>query len=372
MIKIIVLAKNIDGGTGTFIRDLFNLDKKNSVQIKILVLDQPKYRKNVKKMSPILFKGNNIQEYFFSISNLKEFYNQLVWLKKQINELKPDIVLTIDFHCLIIAQICKKLFFPQLKIIATIHNNIKEVIKHKVASLFQPILYFITRICLNNSNEVISVSKNLSKNIKTLFELKKSPRTIYYGLNHPFNKKSGNKIKKIISMGRFFPQKDFNSIIDAFAIVNKKLKSCQLQLVGDGPDKNKLKNYVKKHGIKNIEFTGWIDKSVNVLSKSDLFVFSSNWEGFGYVIIEAMSQGLPVIATDTPFGPREILDNGKYGILVPMKDPQAMADAMYELLNDKKKYNYYSKKSLQRAKYFSLDKMLNAYKKIFMQLNKIT
>ncbi len=135
--------------------------------------------------------------------------------------------------------------------------------------------------------------------------------------------------------------------------------------------KKYLKNYVKKLKIeKNVQFFGWVKNIYEYLKKSSVFVFSSKREGFGYVLLEAMSCGLPVISTNTPFGPAEILDNGKYGILVPMKNPQAMADAIYELLTDDKKYNYYKKKSLERVKYFSLDKMLKSYKKLIMNLVK--
>jgi len=84
-----------------------------------------------------------------------------------------------------------------------------------------------------------------------------------------------------------------------------------------------------------------------------------------------MSQRLPIISTDTPFGLSEILDNGKYGILVPVGNEKAMAEAMYTLLTDEKKYHYYSQKSLGRAKYFSLGKMLKAYKKVILEALKI-
>jgi glycosyltransferase involved in cell wall biosynthesis len=77
-----------------------------------------------------------------------------------------------------------------------------------------------------------------------------------------------------------------------------------------------------------------------------------------------MSYGKPINTTKTPYGPSEILDNWKYGILVPMGDEEAMKKAILKLLTDKKKYHYYAKKAFERSKFFSLDKMLMSYKKI--------
>jgi glycosyltransferase involved in cell wall biosynthesis len=121
---------------------------------------------------------------------------------------------------------------------------------------------------------------------------------------------------------------------------------------------------------RKISFLGWVKNISPYLKKSDIFVLSSKREGFGYVLIEAMSQGKPVISTNTPYGPSEILDNGKYGILVPMGDEEAMKRAILKLLTDKKKYHYYAKKAFERSEFFSLDKMLRAYKKLIVGLIK--
>lgn len=218
----------------------------------------------------------------------------------------------------------------------------------------------------------VAVSNGVANDIKKLSK-QKNIKVIYNGikLNHLNKIKSLGSKKVIVSVGRFDTQKDFFTLLEAFNILKDKLDNIKLILIGDGLENKRIKKYIKQKKLNNlVKIKKWQNNISKYLKNSTLFVFSSLYEGFSYVIIEAMSFGLPIVSTDTPFGPREILDNGKYGILVPMKDTKAMADAMYELLTDKRKYQYYSKKSLERAKYFSLDKMLKAYKKIILDLLK--
>ena len=96
------------------------------------------------------------------------------------------------------------------------------------------------------------------------------------------------------------------------------------------------------------------------MKQASLLVMSSTWEGFGNVLVEAMGLGTPVVATDCPSGPAEILDGGKYGKLVPVKDPEAMAQAIISTLQNPPR----SIVLQERAKKFSLENSLAEYRKI--------
>ncbi len=131
MIKLVIFAKNIDGGTGTFINNLSLIGNKINIDLNILVLEQPIFRK-VRLNNPVIFfGGNNIQKYSFSWTTVSELYKQAHWFKKRLNEISPDIILTIDCHCLIIAQLIKLIYFPSIKLVSTIHNNVLAVIKNR-------------------------------------------------------------------------------------------------------------------------------------------------------------------------------------------------------------------------------------------------
>lgn len=374
MIYLLIIAKSVDGGTGTFLLNFSKLKTLiKAIKIKTIVFEEPNYRNlNQNKLDCIYVHKKNFYPGDYSLLNsLKYFLWDIYFIKRTITTEKPNIVISINNYANIILSFCNLLSKNGPKTILTHHNNLSQVIDKRCSPLVRFILRIFLFIIFKKSYH-IAVSKGVADDIKNLSK-QKNIKVIPYGFN--FKKvnriKSLSKRKKILSIGRFDKQKDFMNIITAFSYVIKKYKKCNLTLIGDGQDHYKLLNYVNKLNLtKFIKIIGWKSNINEYLRMFDLFIFSSLYEGLPNVIIEAMSHGLPVISTDTPFGPREILDNGTYGILVPMKDPEAMARAIYELLTDEKKYDHYSQKSLERAKYFSLEKMLNSYQKIIIEIAK--
>ncbi|MHA1343499.1 MAG: glycosyltransferase, partial [Promethearchaeota archaeon] len=100
-------------------------------------------------------------------------------------------------------------------------------------------------------------------------------------------------------------------------------------------------------------------------SKADIFVLSSDFEGFPNVLIEAMACGTPVISTDCPSGPREIIKNGVNGILVPLKNDEIFVKEILDLLSDKGKMQRLSKEAMKRVQEFKIDSIIKQYTKLF-------
>lgn len=152
-------------------------------------------------------------------------------------------------------------------------------------------------------------------------------------VQHPWLHLHGTPV--IIGMGRLTSQKDFATLIEAFALIRKKI-SAKLILLGDGEERESLKGTAKRLGIVNdVDIMGFVSNPYPFLSRATLFVLSSRWEGLPGVLIEALACGTQVISTDCPSGPREILDNGIYGQLVPIADPIAMSVAIENAINGK-------------------------------------
>ncbi|HSJ87752.1 MAG TPA: glycosyltransferase [Anaerolineales bacterium] len=130
----------------------------------------------------------------------------------------------------------------------------------------------------------------------------------------------------LLAVGRLTAQKDFPTLIQAIAQVRQS-QPVRLIILGEGPDRPLLEALIKDLGMEeNMCLPGFVENPYAYMSRASLFVLSSRWEGLPTVLIEALYCGVPVISTDCPSGPREILADGKYGALVPIQDPTALAE----------------------------------------------
>nr|HID14046.1 glycosyltransferase [Anaerolineae bacterium] len=142
------------------------------------------------------------------------------------------------------------------------------------------------------------------------------------------------QIPVIIGVGRLHPQKDFGLLVRAFRLV-RNAQATRLIILGEGPERDLLENEVQQLGLaSDVLLPGFQDNPFAWMGRADAFVLSSRYEGFGNVIVEAMALGRPVIATNCPFGPGEIIGDNVSGLLVPVGDEQALARAITRVLNE--------------------------------------
>jgi glycosyltransferase involved in cell wall biosynthesis len=136
-----------------------------------------------------------------------------------------------------------------------------------------------------------------------------------------------------VAAGRLRPQKDFPTLLRAFSYVRAK-RPVRLLILGEGPERERLEALTRELELSDdVSLPGAMTNPYAYLARSTAFILSSRWEGLPTVLIEAMSCGAPVIATDCPSGPREILADGRYGALVPVGDVPALAAAMDDALD---------------------------------------
>ena len=137
----------------------------------------------------------------------------------------------------------------------------------------------------------------------------------------------------VLGVGRLTRQKDFVTLLRAFAQVRGQ-RAARLMILGDGEDRPALEALVAELGLgADVSLPGFRDNAMAYMSRAALFVLSSAWEGLPTVLIEAMAAGTRVVSTDCPSGPREILQDGRLGALVPVGDVDALARAMTEALD---------------------------------------
>lgn len=203
---------------------------------------------------------------------------------------------------------------PNLKKIVWVHTDFLEngnIINYKKLSNIY-----------NKFDEVIFVSNKLKEKFETKLCISKS-RLIYNPLNTKRFKSLYNENKlpinkfNFIAIGRLSWEKGFDRIIKSYyKLPNSIKKACHLSIIGDGPELNNLKKLIQTYHLEeNITLTGYVINPFTQYYQADVLLVPSRFEGFGLVIIEALYNGIPVIATQTT-GANEILCNGKYGILL--------------------------------------------------------
>jgi GalNAc-alpha-(1->4)-GalNAc-alpha-(1->3)-diNAcBac-PP-undecaprenol alpha-1,4-N-acetyl-D-galactosaminyltransferase len=139
---------------------------------------------------------------------------------------------------------------------------------------------------------------------------------------------------EIVAMGRLSAEKGFDVLIDALARLPARHGGARLRILGDGPLRRELMARAEHNGVaERVEFVGLVAAPGPWLRAADAFVLPSRYEGYPNALCEAMALGMPVIAADCDFGPRELLRDGEDGVLVPPDDPAALARALGDLLD---------------------------------------
>ncbi|CRI64607.1 Glycosyl transferase group 1 [Thiocapsa sp. KS1] len=149
--------------------------------------------------------------------------------------------------------------------------------------------------------------------------------------DHPWLGRSDAPL--ILGAGELCGRKDFETLLRAFARVRAQ-RPCRLMILGQGRARERLLALAAELGVADdVALPGFVPEPYAFMAHADLFAFTSRWEGLGFVIIEALAVGTPVVATDCPSGPREILQDGRIGPLVPVGDAAALAAAMMQTLD---------------------------------------
>lgn len=291
-------------------------------------------------------------------------------VKKYIKKYSPDVLLAVkNIPVSIFLKIVLKNKFKLI---------IREAVNPKYSSITQRTL--LSRIFVNNlkkllypnADNIIAISEGVKQSLVKNFNLDSSKiQTIY---NPSADEKILSLAKEdidrdlisnrplIVSIGRLTKQKDHITLLKAFNKIHSNI-DCNLYIIGEGSERRNLEKFIKNNNIDNkVKLLGYQNNPWKFLSKSNLFVLSSIWEGFGNVIVESMLIGIPVISSDCPSGPREILNNGKSGKLFQVGDYNHLANIIKETISsDNSKLINYAK---LRSKDFTIEKITQEYQKV--------
>jgi len=294
-------------------------------------------------------------------------------LADQIRQIQPDVLLSALINCNLTAILAQQ-FANGSKTVMNEQNTPSISLRSQPAA--GTVLRMMRRL-YPKADRIVAVSQGVADDLIALLNLPTEKVAVIYNpvvapelferaqkpINHPWLER--NRLPVILAVGRLTKQKDYPTLFRAFSLV-RQVRPAKLLILGEGEERANLERLAVELGIQNdISMPGFVDNPFAFMSKSSVFVLSSAWEGFGNVLVEALACGCPVVATDCRSGPREILDNGRYGRLVPVGDYEALAKAILETL-DNPDFPADRQTRIQRAMEFSIDAAVDKYLKVLL------
>ncbi len=339
-----------------------------------------------KKFEPgiILFekRGSYLQEiredvviYDLKKKNRFDFLKLLRLSVRIFSELKPDIVISFLSYANFINVLSKILSFPKIpgKIIISERNYSSIYLKYERMRKIKEILL---RVLYRRAGKVVVIAEGIKEDLINTFRIPHEKIiVIYNGIDVNEIEKLGSEpvnsvlfndsVPIVIACGSLTFKKNFSFLLYAFSEVLKVLDA-KLIIMGEGEEKEKLTGLSEKLKIgSRVFFPGFQKNPFKFIKSADVFALSSRWEGFGNVIVEAMACGVPVVSTNCPSGPGEIITDGKNGLLVDVADVKGMSEAILKLLRDRKLAGKIAREGKRRAEDFRVEKMVREYEKLF-------
>ncbi|KAB0678871.1 glycosyltransferase [Aureimonas leprariae] len=265
-------------------------------------------------------------------------------LARHLRRARPDVLIANMEHMNVMAVLARGLARSGTHIVATQHNAFSEQVKR--TSWQWRALPALYRTVLPRADAVVAVSSGVADDLAAASGLDRDRMTVIHNgvvtadfaarmAGEPDHPWFAEDRPIVLAVGRFVPQKDFTTLIDAFGRLAKETGDARLVVLGDGPLRAEMEAQVAALGLTDqVALPGFVANPLPWLRRAELFVLSSRFEGFGNVVAEALACGTPVVSTDCPHGPAEILEDGACGRLVPVGDPAALSRAMAAALGE--------------------------------------
>ena len=349
--RILQIINNFGSGGAESMLINFLKNSKDKADIDILLIVDDKIVYDVPEHIRIFILQPKGKRY-----SLIKLYRLLKLIRKE----KYDIVHTHLFPAQYYPAIIKMFLPKNTKLITTEHTTTNNRRRFYLTRRIDNLIYSLY-------DHVIFISEGVKKQFEKDFQLKKNKvSVINNGISLKYFKTVSKEKKeriKLLMVARFVKEKDHLTLLKALSLLDNKF---ELSLVGVGDQLKNVKQIVKEYHLNNrVHFLGFQKNISDIYSKHDIFILSSNWEGFGLVAIEAMASGLPVIASDVD-GLNDVVKGA--GILFPPKDYKRLAYEIERLAKDNKLYNDLVNKGLQRAKKFDIRLLVDKTFKLYQKL----
>ncbi|WP_313387931.1 glycosyltransferase [Achromobacter aegrifaciens] len=280
----------------------------------------------------------------------------------QIRRDQPAIVCSHGLLCNMLVVAAKKLLRGKFATVAFEHSSPAI---HYGASRMRRLKCWLVSQTYRRHDAVVGVSRGVKEDLVSMFPpLRGKVHTIYNGVPLENVRTQGGRggddpaqpaPYHVVAVGRLEAVKDYATLIDAAALLDDP--GIRFTILGEGSEHAALQKRIDERGSRSpVTLAGHIDNPFPVIAGAGAFALTSLRESFGNVLVEALCLGVPVISTDCPHGPAEILDSGRYGLLVPVGDAAALAEAVRRLAYDAEMRERFAEQGPERADAFSLER----------------
>ena len=336
-----------EGGIPRTVLNLSNNLVNNGFAVDILVIGNANgpYNKTLdKRIKVIALEARHPWSagipFLFFLSSWIEIFSDL---RKYLDKRDPAILI-LNRVALPIAVL---LFFFNCKFntIDVVHSVFSKYVVDEYGRFKYQLVKFFYRCFYKKVDKVVGVSIGVIENLKSLRLISAEKSCCIYNpvvnwklikhskqiTEHPWFFPKANPV--CISVGRLSSEKGFEILLLAFAIVHRSFPNVKLIIYGDGPDRTRLESLCSRLNLSEfVALPGRTSEPFAYMAAADVFVLPSLYEGLPTVLIEALASGTTCVATDCPSGPKEILEDGKYGYLVPVNNAKALAEGIITAL----------------------------------------
>lgn len=242
----------------------------------------------------------------------------------------------------------------------------------KIGSQHNPISYnliysIIRKISLKRLDKYILLNKTMQEDFLNHYNFINT--YVIENPNQINSKRSDLNNKTVIAVGRMTEQKNFETLINMWSDIKEKNINWTLRIIGDGPLREELLNQIKKLNLEDvIELKSFNSNIENEYYKADILAMTSIYEGFGLVLVEAQSCGLPTIAFDCPTGPRNIINDGIDGYLIKNGDAKQFIKKLDDLMNNSEMKFKMGKNAIENSKRFDVETITEKWIKLFNEI----
>ncbi len=275
--------------------------------------------------------------------------HDIVRLRRYLLDDQPTVFMANVDHNNIAAMLAKALAGTETKLVICQHNPLSAGF-HATVNWKHRVVPFCYRLLASRIDHAVAVSDGIAGELIRNAGL---PRNKVSTINNAvigddFTERADAPVHHrwleakdrpvFVTAGRLVEMKDHRNLLHAFAL-HLRQRPARLLILGSGPARDELQRMAGTLGIaQHVEFLGFVQNPLPYMRQADAFVLSSRFEGFGNVLVEALGCGTPVLSTNCPYGPADILERGEYGILVPPQEPAALASGLSRIIDERHRW----------------------------------